>query len=200
MKISSVFMGCVLLAIFVVMVGIAWTYPAGARFQPFVIGIPAIALCILQIVLDIIQNRRQTAGGEGGGNEFARAEAEIAEATGRKVEFEVARQEMPKEETLPEEGELTREIVVWLFFLGFIGAVIGLGFWIAIPSFLFLFLAGFARVGILKGLVTAAIGTAAFYSLFEIGLKVKVFEGFYGPWLWDQVRAGLAAAGIPVKL
>lgn len=200
MKVSSIFMGCLLLAIFVAMVAIAATYPAGARFQPFVIGIPAIALCILQIALDIAQRKRSGSGSGEGGNEFARAEAEIAKATGRKVEFEVAHQDMPKEETLPEEGELGREIVVWLFFLGFIAAVVGLGFWMAIPSFLFLFLAGFARVGILKAFVMAAIGTAAFYSLFEIALKVKVFEGFYGPWLWDQVRSGLAAIGIPLKI
>ena len=32
----------VMLAIFVVMVGIATTYPEGARFMPFVVGIPAI--------------------------------------------------------------------------------------------------------------------------------------------------------------
>jgi hypothetical protein len=43
----------VMLAIFVVMVAIATTYPAGARFMPFVVGIPAIMLCLLQIVLDL---------------------------------------------------------------------------------------------------------------------------------------------------
>lgn len=200
MKISSVFMGCVLLAIFVTMVAIAASYPAGARFQPFVIGIPAIALCILQIVLDIVQRKRQAAGSGDGGNEFARAEAEISKATGRKVEFEVARQEMPKEESLPEESELGREILVWLFFLGFIAAVIGLGFWIAIPVFIFGFLVVMSPVGTPRALILAAIGTAIFYSLFELVLRVKVFEGFYGPWLWDQVRAALAAAGVPLRL
>lgn len=45
-------MTVVMLAIFVAMVAIAWQYPPDARFMPWVIGIPAIALCLLQIALD----------------------------------------------------------------------------------------------------------------------------------------------------
>ncbi|HKP24877.1 MAG TPA: hypothetical protein VJV39_13500, partial [Dongiaceae bacterium] len=42
----------VMLAIFSTMVGIATQYPEGARFMPFVVGIPGIALCLLQLGLD----------------------------------------------------------------------------------------------------------------------------------------------------
>ena len=35
------------------MVGVASTYPPGARFMPFTIGIPAIALCLLQLALEV---------------------------------------------------------------------------------------------------------------------------------------------------
>lgn len=45
-------MTLVMLAIFVAMVAIAWQYPPDARFMPWVVGIPAIALCLLQIGLD----------------------------------------------------------------------------------------------------------------------------------------------------
>lgn len=45
-------MTVLMLAIFVAMVAIAWHYPADARFMPWVVGIPAIALCLLQIALD----------------------------------------------------------------------------------------------------------------------------------------------------
>ena len=45
-------MTLVMLAIFVAMVAIAWQYPPDARFMPWVIGIPAIALCLLEIALD----------------------------------------------------------------------------------------------------------------------------------------------------
>jgi hypothetical protein len=195
MKVPSVFMGVVMLAIFVTMVVIAFSYPEAARFQPLVIGLPAIALCIVQILLDLAEPRRQSAGG---GNEFARAEAEIAKATGRKVEFEVAHQHMPKEETLPEQGELRRELTVWAFFLGLIGGIVAFGFWVAIPIFLLLFLTLQARVNFGKSLLITVIASGIYYTVFEIVLKVKVFEGFYGQWLWDQVRPVLAGFGLHI--
>lgn len=45
-------MTVVMLAIFVAMVAIAWQYPPDARFMPWVVGIAAIALCLVQIALD----------------------------------------------------------------------------------------------------------------------------------------------------
>ncbi len=42
-----------MLAIFSGMVAMASTYPAGARFMPYVIGIPSIGLCLLQLALDL---------------------------------------------------------------------------------------------------------------------------------------------------
>jgi len=52
MKLSSLAMTLVMLTIFTAFVFIASGYPANARFMPFVVGIPAIGLCILQLVLD----------------------------------------------------------------------------------------------------------------------------------------------------
>ncbi len=43
---GKIAMNLVMLAIFVVMVGIALQYPPQARFMPLVIGLPAIALCL----------------------------------------------------------------------------------------------------------------------------------------------------------
>lgn len=200
MKVPSVVMGGVMLVMFVAMVAIAWSYPAGARFQPFVIGLPAIALCILQIVLDLTQSRGKAVGTSAGGNEFARAEAEISKATGRKVEFEVAHAQLPQEEKLSAEGELGREIAVWLFFLGFIGGVMAFGFWIAIPVFLFTFLTVRGGVRIPKALLMTIIGTMVFYVMFEMVLRVKVHEGFYGPWLWEQIGALPATTGVRIGL
>ena len=48
----------VMLAIFIVMVGVAAQYPPDARFMPFVAGIPAIALCLLQLTLDFRDSLR----------------------------------------------------------------------------------------------------------------------------------------------
>lgn len=50
---GKVAMTVVMLSIFVAMVGIASQYPPDARFMPFIVGIPAIALCLLQLGLDL---------------------------------------------------------------------------------------------------------------------------------------------------
>lgn len=54
-------MTVVMLSIFVAMVGIASQYPANARFMPFIVGIPAIALCLLQLGLDFRGSLRSKA-------------------------------------------------------------------------------------------------------------------------------------------
>lgn len=43
----------VMLASFAAMVGIAAQYPADSRFMPWVVGIPALALCLAQLGLDL---------------------------------------------------------------------------------------------------------------------------------------------------
>ena len=45
MKSANSVMTIVMLAIFVTMVAVSSSYPEGARFMPFVIGIPGIVLC-----------------------------------------------------------------------------------------------------------------------------------------------------------
>jgi len=46
-------MTVVMLSVFTAMVGIASQYPPDARFMPFIVGIPAIALCLLRLGLDL---------------------------------------------------------------------------------------------------------------------------------------------------
>ena len=58
MNSGKIFMSVVMLAIFVVMVGIASQYPPQARFMPLVIGIPGIALCLFQLFLEFRASRR----------------------------------------------------------------------------------------------------------------------------------------------
>jgi hypothetical protein len=67
-------MTVVMLSIFVVMVGIASQYPPDARFMPFVAGIPAIALCLLQLALDFRDSHRVKAPtpAAGGGSTLRR--------------------------------------------------------------------------------------------------------------------------------
>ncbi len=51
----STWLTAIMLLIFATMVGIATQYPADARFMPFVVGIPGIALCLLQLALDAVR-------------------------------------------------------------------------------------------------------------------------------------------------
>jgi hypothetical protein len=46
-------MTVVMLSVFAAMVGIASQYPPDARFMPFIVGIPAIVLCLLRLGLDL---------------------------------------------------------------------------------------------------------------------------------------------------
>jgi Tripartite tricarboxylate transporter TctB family len=54
----------VMLAIFAGMVAIASTYPPQARFMPYVVGIPGILLCAIQLILDLRESRRAAPAGE----------------------------------------------------------------------------------------------------------------------------------------
>ncbi len=55
----------VMLAILVAMVGMAAQYPPDARFMPWVVGIPAIALCLLQLGRDLRAARRAAGDAQG---------------------------------------------------------------------------------------------------------------------------------------
>jgi hypothetical protein len=69
-------MSLVMLAIFGVMVGVATQYPPQARFMPLVVGLPGIALCLVQVVLEIAARRRAAPGAsaDGPGAEARRRE------------------------------------------------------------------------------------------------------------------------------
>ena len=90
MKRSSFVMGLIMLAIFCAFVAIASGYPADARFMPFVVGIPAIGLCLLQIALDAGRRPRPAPAADSRGS-FAVAEETVSRMAGQKVEFDVVR-------------------------------------------------------------------------------------------------------------
>ena len=54
-------MSLVMLAIFVVMVAVASTYPEETRLLPLVIGIPGVVLCLVQVVIDGMAGHRTRA-------------------------------------------------------------------------------------------------------------------------------------------
>lgn len=166
-----------MLAIFTVMVGVASTYPAEARFMPFVVGIPAIALCLLQLALDLRRRRSPTV--DPTEDPLKQAEDQVARATGRRVAFDMPSENaMFTEPTLDERTRVHREIVVWGYFLGLIAGILLLGFRVAVPVFLVAFLRFQAGASWRNALLYGGLGALAMYLLFERLLRVSLHTGF----------------------
>lgn len=170
-------MTLVMLAIFVAMVAVASTYPPAARFMPFTIGIPGIALCLLQLSIDLYQRRHPHA--EQGGDALRQAEDQVARMSGRRVHFE-----MPSDNALftdvtyDERERVRREIIAWGYFLGLIAAILLFGFRIAVPVFLITFLRFQAGISWRNALIYGGGGALALFVLFEKVLKVTLHSGF----------------------
>jgi Tripartite tricarboxylate transporter TctB family len=170
-------MTLLMLLIFTAMVGVASTYPAEARFMPFTVGIPAIALCLLQLALDLYRRRVGEAGDAA--DPLKQAEDQVARIAGRRVQFD-----MPSENALftatshDARERVRRELVVWGYFLGLIGGVLLFGFRIAVPIFLIAFLRFQAGVSWRSVLIYGGAGALAMYVLFEKVLRVSLHMGF----------------------
>ena len=170
-------MTLLMLAIFVVMVGVASTYPPEARFMPFIVGIPAIGLCLLQLALDFYRQRHPEA--EPAGDALKQAEDQVARISGRRVQFD-----MPSENAMFTESAhdpramVRREIIVWGYFLGLIACILLFGFHVAIPIFLVAFLRFQAQASWRSALIYGGLGAIAMFLLFEKVLRVTLHAGF----------------------
>jgi hypothetical protein len=164
-------MTLIMLAVFVVMVAIASRYPAEARFMPFVVGIPAILLCIVQLFMDARERRKAT-------EEPAREAG--TRSQGRPFDAAIAQAALPSAEevALPPEEKLRRELILWGYFLGFIAGILLFGFWVAIPVFLVGFLKFQAKASWTMSLVLGLGVSIALFFVFERGLKVQLHRGF----------------------
>lgn len=176
---GKIFMNLVMLAIFAGMVGIAAQYPPQARFMPFVIGIPGIVMCLIQLALEIRGAWRNAKDDEDDNrSEMAKAEAEVARITGRKMDFHEAEGASVVVVEESREGRARREIIAWASFLGLIGGILFFGFWITVPLFILSFLRFFAGRSWRFTLLLTAISSVIFYCAFVLGLKVVLHEGF----------------------
>jgi hypothetical protein len=166
-----------MLVIFTVMVGVAATYPPAARFMPFTIGIPAIALCLVQLALDFHRQRHPEA--EDSGDALKQAEDQVARMAGRRVQFE-----MPSENAIftdspyDERERVRRETIAWGYFLALIAGILLFGFRITVPVFLIAFLRFQAGASWRSALIYGGLGALAMYVLFEKVLKVTLHTGF----------------------
>ena len=153
MRSRSIVMTVVMLVIFIALTGIAMTYPQGARFQPLVVGLPAIALCLLQLAIELRAHSRTNA--------------------------EERRSAAPAVEPVPAGAvQLRRELVVWGYVLGLVAGVLLVGFWLAIPLFLIAFLRYEASTDWSTALALGIGAAGCLYVLFELGLRVALHEGF----------------------
>lgn len=157
------FMTIVMLSIFVVMVAISWSYPAGARFMILVVGLPAIGLCLLQLILDTTKSAPPS-----------KPSAEFAPIEGEQV--------------LPPETMLRREIIMWAYFLSFMGLILFFGFWVAIPALVFTFLTFMAEVKWTKSLLTTIITSTIIYGFFEALLEMRLHRGFLTPIILEELE------------
>jgi F0F1-type ATP synthase assembly protein I len=177
-----------MLIVFTVMVGVASTYPAEARFMPFLVGIPAIALCLLQFALDLY--RRRAPAADTTEDPLKQAEDQVARIAGRRVSFDMPSENaMFTESTQDQSERVRREIIVWGYFLGLIAGILLLGFRIAVPVFLIAFLRFQAGTSGRSALLYGGAGALAMYLLFEKLLRVSLHTGF----LVDVIASRLAS-------
>jgi hypothetical protein len=168
---SRYIMTLVMLAIFVAMVGVASTYPAGARFMVFVVGFPAIALCLLQLVLDFRAQRQPDLATTPDGPPQAVAIGQF--------------QDPSRIERSP--GMVRRELTVWGYFLSFIAGILLFGFYLAVPVFLVTFLRFFAKATWQRAIILTALAWVILYGLFNYVFRMTLHPGFITDFLRDRI-------------
>ena len=178
-KYSNSAMTLVMLAVFVVMVAIASGYPGEARFMPFVIGIPAILLCFVQLFMDARERRKGVEDGQ-----------DNSDAQSRPMDAAIAQAALPlaNEEQVSPDEKLRRELVLWGYFLGFMAGILLFGFWGAIPVFLVGFLRFQAKSSWTMSLALGLGVSIALFFVFERGLKVQLHRGFVVSYVTDLME------------
>ena len=175
---GKILMNLLMLAIFVVMVGIASQYPPQARFMPMVVGIPGIVLCLLQLVLEFREHR----GGTGPTvrtltpNEQAQQQA-----------AEITQQQLGGEPGDTDGSESRREKILWACLIALVASIILFGFWPTIPAFLVLFLRYFAGKSWTFSLGLGIGGTLVLLLVFHFGLGVVLHSGLLTDLVIDRV-------------
>jgi len=161
----------VMLAIFVTMVAVAATYSEQARFMPFVIGIPAIGLCLLQLATDLHGARRArlAAAVPGPGPDRPPQQGEAPSAGDPASVSWQAALGAPS---------VASEIRTWTYFVAYIGGVLLFGFHVAVPILVAVYLFVEAKLSALAAGFAAAVFTLAVYLMFERLLEFRLHEGF----------------------
>ena len=175
-------MTVVMLAIFTVMVAISSQYPAGARFMTFVVGFPAIALCLLQLVLDLREWRKEAARAGVG---------ETPGVPGSGMPVDPSLQMQMNENGLAVEAyspeAVRKEIIVWGYILALIGSILLFGFYIAVPIFLVVFLRFYARASWPMTILLPAAVSVFLYLMLGYVFRMTLHSGFVTEYLLDRI-------------
>jgi hypothetical protein len=182
-KYSNSIMTLVMLVIFVIMVAVASRYPAGARFMPYVLGFPAIALCLLQLFLDARERHLAKADTR---TELQKAEEQVSRVVGHAVHFDVGDILLPDQGLEPGE-QIRRELIAWGYFLGLILGIILFGFHISVPVFLVLFLRRRAEASWRLTIGLTAGASIVLFFVFERVLHISLHQGFITERLTDMI-------------
>ena len=186
---SNSFMTVFMLVLFTGMVLVASRYPAGARFMPFVIGFPAIALCLLQLFLDARERRlaREGAIADAGLTDIEKAEMQVSRAAGRPIHFDVGEMLLPAEPGIEPHEQLRREAIAWAYFLALIVGVILFGFHISVPVFLLVFLRYRAETSWMVAIGSTLAASFVLFFAFEKVLHISLHTGFITDRIMDLI-------------
>lgn len=175
----STWLTLVMLVIFSTMVAMATQYPPRAAMMPLIVGIPGIALCAIQLLIDF-----GTASGW-----FSKIKSRPQAGSELPPEAAALLAESAAEEEEPEFGAHTvrNELVMWGYFIAFIAGVLFFGFMPAIPILVGAYLFHQARTSWWVALLAAATSLGVLYFLFEIVLRFQLHRGLWTP----QILAAL---------
>lgn len=136
----------------------AWAWPWKAALFPLVIGIPVFCLALAEALWVVFGSTREAS---------------------QAMDFQLSRE-------LPAAVTVRRTVVASGWILGFFAAVLLLGFPIAVPLFVFLYLKvqGRERWGFSAVFSLAVSGL--FYALFDLVLHLPFASG----WIWDWLGLG----------
>jgi hypothetical protein len=171
---GRILMALVMFLIFATMVGIALGYPAQARFMPLVVGIPGIALTLIELVRETIHTLRPAAK--------PGAERDESEAMPEGVARIVARAERAAPAAVMQgkdpSGAQKREWILLSYLTAMIAGLLLFGFWIAVPAFVIVFLKEREKTGWPLTIVLTIGALAVLYFVFYRALGVDLHEGF----------------------
>jgi hypothetical protein len=132
----------------------AWSWPEKTRLFPLVIAIPLFCLAVAELVWSL---------------------ARSSEQRGDVRDFQFAH-------GLPQDEARKRTALAAAWIVGFFAAVVLLGFPLAVPLFVFLYLKLEARESWALCAVFAAVVSAVFYGLFDRMLHLPFPQGWLLQW------------------